>query len=106
MVDTVDRTATLSEPEQLAEVAAPTVQLEGPTLRVVYWTELRDGEDVELKRPCLVRCSEGQRNVRSIRKISTLCGESCEKISRSTSIPPSDVTYCQACHAKAGDGVI
>ena len=104
MVDTMDRTGSLFEPG--AEAPAPVVQLDGPTLRVVYWTELRDGEDVELERPCLVRCDGGQRNVVSIRKLSTLCGASCESIARTTRIPPADVKYCQACHALSGNGVI
>jgi hypothetical protein len=111
MVDAVDRTVALFEPEHVTESPTPEVMLEGPTLRVVYWIDEDESfveEDivVTLKRPCLVRCENGERNVRSIRKLKTLCGNECDDCARTTAIPPADLQYCQTCHALAGNGVL
>lgn len=88
------------------DVAAPT--LGGPALRVVYFDVVVEGEEtVEDARPCLVRCDNGQRNIKTIRPLMTLCGRSCVTATRTSGQPPTEgVTYCNTCHSMAGNGVI
>lgn len=90
--------AALFEDVHLSEAAAPNVELSGPTLRAVYW-----GDD---DRVHLVRCDAGERNVRRIRPLATLCGTSCADILRTSAIPPVKTSYCQTCHAAAGNGAL
>ena len=71
----------------------------GPDLRVVYW-------NVVDERPCLVRCDNGERNRRTIRPLTTLCGISCAEVERTSAIPPAKVLYCMTCQSMAGNGVL
>jgi hypothetical protein len=90
---------TLFAEELLRPVEVVQLELDGPPLRAVYWL-------VDNERVCLVRCDDGERNVRRIRNLSTLCGTSCEEVARTSAIPPAKMPYCQACVAKAGRGVL
>ena len=94
------------------DVTAPTdiepVVLDGPSLRVVYFdaTDDKTGEVTEDTRPCLVRCDAGQRNIKTVRKLATLCGRACVAATRTSGLPPTDMTYCNTCHSLAGNGVL
>jgi len=81
-------------PTQMVELT-----LDGPTLRCVYWAE-------ENERVCLVRCEDGERNVKRIRKLDTLCGTPCKEIVRTSAIPPAKQPYCQTCSTNSGHGVL
>ena len=93
-----DKNAALFDDATLAPVPVPVELIPGPTLRCVYW-----GDDA---RVCLVRCDHGERNVKTVRKIATLCGTSCAEVARTSSIPPAKQPYCQTCVANAGSGVL
>ncbi len=92
------RNETLFDDATMASVAVPVELIPGPTLRCVYW-----GDDA---RVCLVRCDHGERNVKTVRKIATLCGTSCAEVARTSSIPPAKQPYCQTCVANAGSGAL
>ena len=93
-------------------VTAPTdiepVALDGPALRVVYFDAKDDktGEVTEDVRPCLVRCDNGERNIKTVRKLTTLCGRVCWYATRTSGLPPTEMTYCNTCHSLAGNGVL
>jgi hypothetical protein len=93
------------------QVTEPTdltpLTLDGPPLRVVYFDMMElDGHVTEDTRPCLVRCDEGQRNVKTVRKLTTLCERACTTATRTSAIPPLKLTYCNACQSRAGNGVL
>jgi hypothetical protein len=100
VVEAEERSGVLFDEEHLRELPMPTAVLDGPTLRVVTWSGPRAG------RPCLVRCDRGENNVKTIRYLVTLCGTSCAEIIGTSAREPSDKTYCNACLALAGNGVL
>jgi hypothetical protein len=89
----------LFEQQHLETIEVVQLTLNGPPLRCVYWP-------VDTDRVCLVRCDNGERNVKTVRKLDTLCGLSCKEIARTSGIPPAKQPYCQGCVAKAGSGVL
>jgi hypothetical protein len=89
----------LFDAQTLGPVEQVVLELDGPSLRCVFWKE-------EAERVCLVRCDGGERNVRRIRKLATLCGTSCEDVTRTSSIPPARLPYCVTCLAESGHGVL
>jgi hypothetical protein len=98
------RTTPLFTENDVAPVEAHTlvaVDPEAPSLRVVYFPRSVDSE-----RPCLVLCANGERNVRTIRRLTTLCGTSCEAIESTSAIPPAKLQYCATCLSLAGKGVL
>lgn len=95
--------ATLFDEKDLRPVEVVELTLAGPTLRCVYW---EPGDDNANDRVCLVRCDGGERNVRSVRRLSTLCGITCKEVARTSAVPPAKQPYCQACVTKAGSGVL
>jgi hypothetical protein len=93
-----ERTGFLFAEAHLAEQKQQVLELLGPALRVVHWSA-----DI---RPCLVRCEAGERNIRRIRELTTLCGFNCKDAKGTTAKPPHDNEYCNACLALAGNGVL
>jgi hypothetical protein len=97
----------LFDDQTMEPVDLTALTLDGPSLRVVYFDVTEDdGEVMEDTRPCLVRCDEGQRNVKTVRKLSTLCERTCEGATRTSAIPPLKILYCNTCHSRAGNGVL
>lgn len=93
--------ANLFDDDVLRPVDLTEVVLEGgPSLRVVYFGVVED------ERPCLVRCDDGERNVRRIRGLRTLCNIPCTEVKRTSAIPPAKMLYCQTCMSRAGRGVL
>ena len=93
--------------DEMAPVNLAELVLDGPPLRVVYFDVVEDDQSVtEDDRPCLVRCDDGQRNVKTVRKLSTLCERACTKATRTSAIPPAKATYCNTCLSRAGHGVL
>ena len=95
--------ANLFDEKHLAPVDLVELVLDGPPLRCVYWDP---SGDMANDRVCLVRCDDGERNVRRIRALDTLCGTSCKDIARTSKIPPAKQPYCQTCHTRSGRGVL
>jgi len=95
--------------EALEPVDLSVVTLDGPPLRIVYF-DVTDDESGEVtdedNKPCLVRCDDGQRNIKTVRPLSTLCERACTEATRTSAIPPAKLTYCQTCLARAGNGVL
>jgi hypothetical protein len=90
---------TLFDPQTLGPVEQVQLELDGPSLRCVFWKE-------ETERVCLVRCDNNERNVKTIRKIATLCGTSCVEVVRTSAIPPAKLPYCVTCLSASGHGVL
>jgi hypothetical protein len=108
---TTNKNANLFDDDVVAPTDIEPVVLEGPALRVVYFDGIDETPDgpvvVEDNRPCLVRCDDGQRNIKTVKRLATLCGRSCASATRTSGLPPNEgVTYCNACHALAGNGVL
>ena len=104
----MNKQPTLFDSASLQPVDLAQVTLGGPPLRVVYFDtkDEQTGEVVEDTRPCLVRCEDGERNIKTVRKLLTICGRNCEPASRTSSIPPTKHTYCNTCLAGAANGVL
>lgn len=97
----------LFDDQTMEPVDLTPLTLDGPPLRVVYFDiEEDDGSVVEDTRPCLVRCDDGQRNVKSVRRLTTLCERACTEASRTSAIPPAKILYCNTCQSRAGNGVL
>lgn len=107
MTEAADRTGKLFDDKALAPVDLAKIVLDGPPLRVVYF-DYKDesGQDVVDDRPCLVQCDHEERNVKTVKKLSTLCGRECGAATRTSAIPPTDLTYCNTCLSLAGHGVL
>ena len=95
-----ERTRVLFDDQHMQEspVVEPLTPTTGPTLRVVRW-------GLQGERACLVRCDNKERNIRSIRKLATLCGTSCTEAKATSRVQPTE-DYCQSCLALAGNGVL
>jgi len=107
----VERSGTLFDPQDTAPIEQTDLRpQDGPTLRVVWWPLVEDGKVVDgqfEERPCLVVCSGGERNVKTVRKLQTVCGMSCAGIAATSAMEPTHKEYCNACLAGAPvDGVL
>jgi hypothetical protein len=106
MTEAADRTGKLFDDEVLAPVDLTKVVLGGPPLRVVYFDVVEEDSSItEDTRPCLARCDK-ERNIKTVKKLSTLCGRECTAATRTSAIPPTDLTYCNTCLSLAGHGVL
>jgi hypothetical protein len=103
----VNKQPALFDDQTMEPVDLTALTLDGPPLRVVYFDVTEEDQTVtEDTRPCLVRCDDGQRNVKTVRKLTTLCERACTTATRTSAIPPTKATYCNTCLALAGRGVL